>query len=55
MSCGPAYVVFHGAMWSSIAETKYVGTATFDRSIGTPSSVMPPGSRSRFFMYMLRR
>ena len=51
----PVYVVFHGAMWSSMADTKYVGTLTFERSMGTPASVTPPGSRSRLCMYMLRR
>ena len=28
----PRYVVFHGAMWSSIADTKYAGVVTFEAS-----------------------
>src|SRR6185503_18004412 len=51
----PLYVVFHGAMWSSTVEMKYEGSVTLERSIGTPSSSMPPGTPIKFLMYMLRR
>src|SRR5438876_446761 len=54
-SRAPRYVLFHGAMWSSTVEIKYVGMSTLDRSIGTPASVIPPASRNLFPMYMLRR